>query len=81
MLDVRKPIGYLFTIIGALLSVYAVVQPVMTTLVVEDGPTYVFNLNLPCGISMLIFGIVMLVLARLDEAKKKSQAAEQPTHN
>jgi hypothetical protein len=79
MLDVRKPIGYLFTIIGALLTVYAIGWPQMTTLVVEDGPTYVFNLNLPCGISMLVFGVLMLGLARLDVAKKKAQATE-PTH-
>jgi hypothetical protein len=62
MLDIRKPIGLLFLIIGAILTVYALVQPQITTLsVLGDNPHDLrLNLNLPCGISMLVFAVIML---------------------
>lgn len=65
MLDVRKPIGYLFLIIGSILTIYAVVEPQLTTIrIVGDHPhDMILNLNLPCGVSMLVFASLMLVLA------------------
>lgn len=73
MLDVRKPIGFLFTIIGAILTVYAVASPQITKLVVEATKEEItLNLNFPCGISMLLFGILMLVLAYTDKGAKAS---------
>jgi hypothetical protein len=75
MLDVRKPIGYLFTVIGVLLTVYGIVQPQITTLVVEATKQEIpLNLDLPCGASMLIFGLLMLGLAYVDAKKEKPAA-------
>ncbi len=65
MLDICKPIGYLFLIIGSILIIYALVDPQISTLeIVGDVPKSItFNLNLPCGISMLLFSMLMLWLA------------------
>lgn len=76
MLDVRKPIGLLFTIIGAMLTIFSLVQPQITTLVIESTKAeHQLNLNLPCGASMLVFGLIMLYLAMQDAKKEK---AHQP---
>ena len=81
MLDVRKPIGWLFLIIGALLSIYAVVDPQVTTLtLVSENPTdLILNLNLPCGISMFVFACVMLGLSFADDKRKAAITA--PEHS
>jgi len=76
MLDVRKPIGYLFVIIGLILTVYGVVQPQYTQVaIVATKEIKTLNLNLPCGASMLVFGALMLGLAFLDQRKAKSKDA------
>lgn len=65
MLDVRKPIGYLFIVVGVVLAVYGFVQPQYTTLdFVGSTESVVLNLDLPWGLLMLLFGALMLVLAR-----------------
>ncbi len=70
MLDVRKPIGYLFVIIGALLVIYGLVQPQITQLtILATGETKDFNLDLPWGAVMFIFGATMLGLAFWEERK------------
>ena len=57
MRDLRIPIGAFFTLIGAVLGV--------TGLVAENrAPLESANINLYCGISMLVFGGLMLWLAR-----------------
>jgi hypothetical protein len=66
MLDVRKPIGYLFLIVGAMLVVYGVVQPTKQTIWTPDGATIAFNLDIICGASMFLFGGLMLALAHFD---------------
>lgn len=60
-LDVRIPIGAMFTLFGALLIVFGVFS---------DRQIYVehsmgININLIWGFVLLAFGIVMLLLARL----------------
>ena len=72
MLDIRKPIGFLFLIIGAILTVYALIQPQITVLsIVGENPHDLqLNLNLPCGISMLLFAGVMLGMAYMDKRSK-----------
>jgi len=57
-LDLRLPIGLMFTLFGALLTVYGLAS---------DQAIYVrslgINVNLWWGLVVLAFGLVMLVLA------------------
>jgi len=59
MLDVRLPIGLLFTFFGAVLALYGAVS---------DGTVYArslgHNVNLWWGLVMLVFGLVFIYLAR-----------------
>jgi hypothetical protein len=58
-LDVRLPIGLMFTLLGALLMVFG--------LVAEPDPlrrSLGINVNLWWGLVMLVFGIVMFLLGR-----------------
>lgn len=57
MRDLRTPIGMFFTIIGLTLAVTGVAAE-------NHAPLLAANLNLYCGVSMLVFGGVMLWLAR-----------------
>jgi len=63
MIDLRVPLGLLFTTLGLLLGGYGLMG---------DQSIYRlslgFNLNLWSGISMLIFGLTMLVLSRRGRA-------------
>lgn len=52
-LDIRWPIGLMFTLIGALLAVYGVVQP-------GGSISLGININLVWGIVLLVFGVLML---------------------
>lgn len=58
MLDLRLPIGWLFIIIGTILTIYGFVSPVST--VVSGQP---INLNLTWGALMGLFGLCMCLLA------------------
>jgi hypothetical protein len=61
MLDIRIPIGLLFTLLGVLLTVYGLLTR-------EDAALYVKsfqqNVNLWSGLLMLVFGAGMLWWAR-----------------
>jgi len=58
-LDIRLPIGFLFSIFGVLLIAYGTLS---------DPAIYQrslgININLEWGIVMLVFGAIMLVLGR-----------------
>jgi hypothetical protein len=58
-LDIRLPIGGLFSILGVLLAGYGLVS---------DRGIYVrslgINLNLWWGVALMVFGVVMIVLGR-----------------
>jgi hypothetical protein len=54
-LDLRLPIGLLFFVYGALLTVYGLARP---------QPVLGINVNLIWGVVMAAFGAVMLQLAR-----------------
>jgi hypothetical protein len=58
-LDVRVPIGLLFSVLGVLLTVFGAVS---------DRAIYQqslgVNINLLWGLAMLAFGVVMLLLGR-----------------
>jgi len=73
MLDVRKPIGSLFVVIGLILTVYGIVQPQYTQVaIVATKEIVTLNIDLPCGASMLLFGALMLGLAFIDGRKAKT---------
>lgn len=63
-LDIRLPIGLMFTLFGLLLVVYGLVS---------DKAIYQrslgMNVNLGWGAVLLVFGIVMLLLGRRGTAK------------
>ena len=67
MLDVRKPIGWLFTVYGVLLVAYGAICPVNTTI---EAQHLSFNLNIVWGVLMGSFGILMNVLAVRDKSIK-----------
>ena len=60
-LDVRIPLGGLFTIVGLLLAGYGLVTGRSTALYVRSLG---INVNLWWGLVMLVFGVGLLVLAR-----------------
>ena len=59
-LDIRAPIGGLFSLLGLMLAGYGLVAGSRTTS--DIAP--VTNVNLWWGLVMLLFGIFMLVLSR-----------------
>ena len=66
-LDIRLPIGLMFAILGAILTVFGLVG---------DKAMYArslgININLGWGIVMLIFGLVMFLLGRRGTAAMRS---------
>jgi sulfite exporter TauE/SafE len=66
MVDIRIPIGLMFTIIGIIISIFGVV----TT---SDSAMYQkslgINVNIIMGVLMLVFGLVMLYFVK---RKKKA---------
>jgi hypothetical protein len=67
-LDLRYPLGMLFTAFGVLLVGYGLLRPE------ERAVLAVVNVNLYAGLSMLVFGVAMLWLARRAELRGKSGA-------
>jgi len=61
-MDLRKPSGYLFSLLGAVLTMMGIVDSG------ERAPLTGFNVNLYAGIAMLLFGIILLLLARRSAA-------------
>jgi hypothetical protein len=65
-LDIRYPIGYLFLIVGAILAAYGAFG--------SDPAIYAahslgMNINLWWGLVMVLFGIIMLALAKCGASK------------
>jgi len=58
MNDLRVPTGLLFSLLGILLLIYAGVRPG------ARAPLTEINLNLWCGLVLLVFGGVLLWLSR-----------------
>lgn len=61
MVDIRIPIGFMFSILGVLITVFG-----LTT--ISDTEMYAkslgANVNIIMGLLMLVFGLVMLYFAR-----------------
>jgi hypothetical protein len=66
MLDIRIPIGLLFTILGAILLVFGLLTN-------GDDQMYrkslEININLVSGTILLVFGIIMLLAVKLSKKK------------
>lgn len=70
-IDIRLPLGILFSLLGAILAIYGLAG---------DSTRYQqslgININLYWGIILLAFGLLMLLLGRLGaRAAKTSEAA------
>ncbi len=65
-LDIRLPIGMMFTLLGLLLGIYG--------LATNSDPIYQaslgININLIWGIALFVFGAVMLTFALKDRRPK-----------
>ncbi len=65
--DIRIPIGAMFALLGAILTIYGLVS---------DPAIYQrslgMNINLGWGIVLVIFGAVMLLLAKFSGGKGKA---------
>jgi hypothetical protein len=61
-LDIRAPIGGLFTVLGAMLAGYGLFAPGSRRS--SDLPSSGANVNLWWGLVMLVFGIALLLMAR-----------------
>ena len=66
MVDIRIPIGLMFSVLGVLITVFGLVTK-------SDSSMYQrslgINVNLVMGVVMLVFGLVMLYLS---QRKKKA---------
>lgn len=65
MLDIRMPIGLLFTVLGLLVTAFGLITNNDSELYKKS---FQYNVNLWSGLLMLVFGVIMLLLAR----KKKT---------
>ncbi len=57
-MDLRKPSGYFFSLLGAVLTLMGIFEPN------TRAPLTDINVNLYAGMAMLLFGIILLLLAR-----------------
>jgi len=69
MVDIRIPIGLMFSIVGALVTIFGIFTS-------SDAAMYEkslgINVNLIMGLIMLVFGVVMLFFA-FRKVKQKKQ--------
>ena len=69
-MDIRIPVGAIFAIYGVLLTVYGFTSG-------DLEPRHMIgslNVNLWDGLGMLVFGVVLLVLARRSPSRPRSTA-------
>jgi hypothetical protein len=72
MLDIRIPIGLMFSILGAILVVFGVISW-YTNPAMYDVHSCHFNVNLIWGCIILAFGIFMLTLAYVGKQRAKKR--------
>ncbi|HKM82301.1 MAG TPA: hypothetical protein VJY15_15230 [Candidatus Acidoferrum sp.] len=72
-LDIRYPIGWMFSLFGVILALFGVFA---------DKQIYArslgININFDAGVGLLAFGIVMLLLAWRGSTKAKAKAGVEP---
>ena len=71
-LDLRLPIGGLFTVLGLVLGAYGIATNGDTA---HYARATSLNINLWWGLVMLVFGVGMLLLARRDRARATARRA------
>ncbi len=71
-LDIRWPIGLMFTLVGALLVLFGLATNTNAELYRRSLD---ININLIWGVVLLVFGGAMLLLARRSERNKPSPTA------
>ena len=69
-LDIKIPIGLMFTILGIILTILGLVT-MNNTEMYEQSLGY--NINLISGLVMLVFGCFMLFTSRLFKKKKSEE--------
>jgi hypothetical protein len=75
-LDIRWPIGLMFTLIGVLLSGYGAMTASDTEMYKRSLG---INIDLCWGLVLLVFGIIMLILAWTGKAKaNQNDSAKKP---
>jgi hypothetical protein len=62
--DLRIPIGGFFTLVGVILAVTGIASG-------ERARLESANINLYCGVALLVFGVVMLWLARRSSSRNQ----------
>ncbi|MBE2231220.1 MAG: hypothetical protein IAE96_11285 [Chitinophagaceae bacterium] len=62
MLDIRIPIGFLFAVLGVLLTAYGLLTNADTALYTKS---FQVNVNIWSGLLMLVFGVVMLLTVKM----------------
>lgn len=70
-LDIRLPIGLMFSIIGALLAVFGAVAG-------DKSMSLGMNVNLVWGVCILVFGLVMLASWKFLKGKPPAPHAHEP---
>jgi hypothetical protein len=65
MVDIRIPIGLMFSVLGVLITIFGFVTKSDTTMYQRSLG---INVNLVMGVVMLVFGLIMLYLS---QRKKK----------
>jgi len=67
-LDIRIPIGLMFSIFGVIITLYGVFTRTNTELY---NRSLHININIGMGITMLVFGVFMLLLVKLAKKPKE----------
>ena len=66
-LDIKIPIGLMFTVLGLLLAIYGIATASNAELYEKSLG---INVNLWTGLVMLVFGLFMLAFAKFNKPKK-----------
>jgi protein-S-isoprenylcysteine O-methyltransferase Ste14 len=70
-LDIRWPIGLMFTLIGTILVVYGLVSPSTTKIFLG------MTVNLGWGLLLLVFGLLMLLSAKIAAGAEKAAKTKE----
>lgn len=74
--DIREPIGFLFLALGALIAGYGYTAGSHELVTVGVAP---LNLNIIWGLVMFVFGMVMVCLAKLQQALEAEARLKEET--
>jgi hypothetical protein len=69
-LDIRWPIGLMFTLIGVLLTGFGIFNRIGSVTKIEGQE---ININLIWGVVLLVFGVLMLVGAMVGKGKSEDK--------